>query len=369
MLYVFAFAGVVLALIFGITSVADGRWYAMATATLLAVGLFSSTFGISLAEARRHLKLILSAVTIGVLLKACIIGTVLSIWMRSPFGYILGVIVAQIDPLSTAALQRGKRLSARAKTILGAWASFDDPITVILSLYVPVAITAVSGIVWPGVAGSLREGGLGGYLRDTGLQLAFAGAAFVLWMAVRRYTRARNYIVLLFAGVAAYALLALSLSVAVYLFWMLGVAVIGLFMRPDIGKLLDRVVQWALCLAALLLGVLMAGGVDVKTGVVLGVAAYAAQMLVGYVLCWRLRRKDRYHIALAQQNGITAVILALLFEPYYPGTIAIVGPAVLVINALHLVANYVLDRYVTHDAPVVTLRQRAELVRVHFSRT
>jgi NhaP-type Na+/H+ or K+/H+ antiporter len=147
-LYVFAFSGLIFALIFGITSVVDQRWYMLATATLLAFGLYGSTFGISIAEARRHLRLIVSAVTIGVLLKAIVIGTVMSLILRSAYGFILGVVVAQIDPLSTAALQKGKRLSKRAKTILAAWSSFDDPVTVILSLYMPIIIALLTGAHW-----------------------------------------------------------------------------------------------------------------------------------------------------------------------------------------------------------------------------
>lgn len=368
MLYIFTLGGVILSLIFGIQSVADEQWYSLATATLLAIGLYSSTYGISIPEARRHLKLIVSAVTVGVLLKACIIGTIMSFVLQSPFGYILGIIVAQIDPLSTAALQNGKRLSSRAKTILAAWSSFDDPITVILSLYLPVAIAVVTGMEWHAIGGTMQDAGIGAYLKNTGLNLAFAAAAFVLWYLVRRFTKARNYLVLILAGAAAYTLVALSFSVAIYFFWMLGIAVIGLFMRPDIENIIGRAVQWSLCLAAVLLGVLMAGDINLGAGLTLGLAAYGAQCMVGYILCWDLPIKDRLHISLAQQNGITAIILALLFEPYYPGTIAIVGPAILVVNTLHRGLNYVLDAHVTHDTPALTLRDYAAKMRTHLSK-
>ncbi|NDU74571.1 hypothetical protein GWI34_18315 [Actinomadura sp. DSM 109109] len=34
------------------------------------------------------------------------------------------------------------------------------------------------------------------------------------------------------------------------------------------------------------------------------------------------------------QNGITEIILALLLEPFFGGTVAVVAPAILVINLL-----------------------------------
>ncbi len=48
---------------------------------------------------------------------------------------ILGIVVAQIDPLSVASILRNPKMSIRVKSILAAWSSFDDPITVLLSLY------------------------------------------------------------------------------------------------------------------------------------------------------------------------------------------------------------------------------------------
>jgi hypothetical protein len=57
---------------------------------------------------------------------------------------------------------------------------------------------------------------------------------------------------------------------------------------------------------------------------------------------------DRWHISFAQQNGLTAIILALLFEPVHPGTVAIVAPAIIVVNGLHALVNKGFDKYALH---------------------
>lgn len=72
-------------------------------------------------------------------------------------------------------------------------------------------------------------------------------------------------------------------------------------------------------------------------------AASASQIAVGYLLTGGLPAGDRIHLALAQQNGITAIVLALRLEAQFPGVAAMVAPAVLTTNLTHAVANRVLD--------------------------
>ncbi|TMR15670.1 hypothetical protein ETD86_26755 [Nonomuraea turkmeniaca] len=87
---------------------------------------------------------------------------------------ILAVAVAQIDPLSVASVMADNRLSDRAKTILGAWSSFDDPVTVILAFY------AVSWVK------PIQDGLSASYLTDLGLNALFAAVAYAVWRLVRK---------------------------------------------------------------------------------------------------------------------------------------------------------------------------------------
>ncbi|HEX9153642.1 MAG TPA: hypothetical protein VF809_02375 [Candidatus Saccharimonadales bacterium] len=364
-LYIFILGGLAIASIFNFEGVQNQQWYLLSVATLLAAGLYSSTFGISIVEARSHAKLILKAITVGVLLKAFIIGAGMSLILRSPFGFILGIIVAQIDPLSTASLMKGNRMSKKARAILGSWASFDDPMTVIMSLYAPMLVAVITGSHWQPIRDTTQGAGLGGYLIETGINLLFAGGIFVLWRLMKRHSKATNYMVIGLVAVGMYGLLIGALSVAVYYFWMLGVAVLGLFMRPAIEDALSHVVRWALNMSAILLGILLIDGVNLWVGVALGLFAYSAQIVVGLLLTRKLSYKDRLHISFAQQNGITAIILALLFETYYPGTIAIVAPAIVSINIIHFAANKGLDIYLDKDYKQLTVHHHMERLKEH----
>ncbi len=313
----------------GLQHLETEQWYRPVTAALLAVGLYASTYGIVLEKARKHFKLIVAAVTIGVLLKALLIGG--SLWALSglPIFWVLAINVSQIDPLSVANLEKTK-MSKDAYSILGAWSSFDDPMTVLLGLYVPALLVAPA----PGTP-PIVQGGLGGYALGLGLNLVFAGVVFLVW----RFTRlsAANVTLVLLIG---YLMLAFSFATAIMCLMMLGLALIGLFLRPDhFERVINGAVKVALVLATILLGVLLVHGVNVLGGLGLGIAAYVAQVVVAVPLTRKLPRADRVHLMFAQQNGITAIILSLLFEPAYPGTVAIVAPAIVVTNLLHTVMN------------------------------
>lgn len=345
-LVLFILLGVAIARLTGFDGLEDTSWYMLVVASLLAIGLYASTYGINLKEARQHLKIIISAVTIGVVLKAAIIGVGLSLLFGDPFFLILGITVAQIDPLSVAGLLKGNRMSVKAKTILASWASFDDPITIILSLYAPLLVVQMTGIELGSVTGaSDAANGFAVYVRELGLNVLLAGGALAVWLVIRHCAKkARAWL----AGglkTSVYILLAGVFSISILHFMMLGIALVGLFLRPaKIAKSIDRVVVWALGTAAVLLGLLLVDGVNLWKGLALGAAAYFAQVIVGFLLTRGLPQKDRWHISFAQQNGITAIILALLFEPIHPGTVAIVAPAIIVINSLHWIMNKLVDK-------------------------
>ena len=345
-LLLFIAGGVLAAFLFQIHDLQSAGWYSIVIATLLAIGLYASTYGIDLKEARKHIKIILSAVTIGVVVKSTITGITLALLFHDPFFLVLGIAVAQIDPLSVAGLLRGKRMSKKAKTILASWASFDDPVTVILSLYVPLLIVQFTGMDLGNIAGASSSGeSFVAYIRELGLNLGLAAQAFCLYTVIRFYAKKIKAWIAAGVSLASYVLLAITFSVSIVYFMMLGIALIGLFLRPPkVDKFIDTTIKGALWAATLLLGLLLVDGIDLWRGIALGMMAYIAQIIVGFILTYKLGKRDRWHIAFAQQNGITAIILALLFEPVHPGTVAVVAPAIITINTLHWLCNILIDK-------------------------
>lgn len=334
------FAGWLLAELVNLHGIASSPGYLYATSLLLGIGLYGSTYGVDLAAAREHRRIIVTAVTVGVLVKAGLIIGVLYLITRDPLFIVLGVAVAQIDPLSVATIMRDERMSPRVKAILASWASFDDPITVILAVYASAVATGSFGL---GRSTAQEHGigaGVAGYGIDLLLNLALAAAAYLAW----RTLRGRPRLLAAVLGVLA--------AVAVWQFLMLAIAIAGLFVRPGVFEaLIPRITNGALLASGVLLGLLLVNGVSLTYGLLLGAMAFAAQVVVGTVLSRGLPRPDRVHLALAQQNGITAIILALRLEVQFVGVVAIVAPAIVVTNAIYFATNWLSDRRARRRPP------------------
>jgi NhaP-type Na+/H+ or K+/H+ antiporter len=346
------------------TSLGDDRIEGLVTAApyfvtisaLLAIGLYSSTHGIERTYLRDDLGTVLLAVTVGVFAKALLISMVMFAVFHQPEYLVLGVVVAQIDPLSVAALEKSSRMSKRGKALLLAWASFDDPVTTLLTVYA-VGIALVAGALdGAGGGNGLADGGLAAFGEGLAWNLLLAGVVFAVWLLAfhrrmsRRRVKHRGGETPTGGFVAQCVLLGAAAVAAVWQFWMLAIALIGLFLRPQpsrdpdgFGRFLARLTTAAFALATVALGIILVPDVRWVPGLVLGVAAFVAQAIAGTVLGRKQQRTDRISLGLAQQNGITAIVLALLLESSFPGTVAVVAPAILVINVLHVVLNGAYD--------------------------
>ncbi|HCT75866.1 MAG TPA: hypothetical protein DGT23_04605, partial [Micromonosporaceae bacterium] len=332
----------------GLRGVDKSPIYLYATSLLLAIGLFGSTVGIDRAEAKTNKRIIIAAITIGVLLKALLIGGVLYLATKNPLFLVLGVAVAQIDPLSVATLMGDKRMSPRVKSILASWASFDDPITVILVVYAAAVATNSFGLGERIGQTANVSSGLFSYGLDLGLNFALAALAYLCWRTLKN----RPWALAVCLGLLA--------VIAVWQFLMLGVAIAGLFVRPQwVLAIVGRVTTWALMISGALLGLLLVNGISLGYGVLLGLMAFIAQIVAAIALTRGLPRVDRVHLALAQQNGITAIILALRLEVQFEGAVAVIAPAILVTNVTHFVANWLVDRG-WRSASQAEVEQRAD---------
>ncbi|MEU5402327.1 hypothetical protein ABZ348_23865 [Streptomyces sp. NPDC005963] len=336
----------------GAEELVHAPWYLYLAGFLLAIGLYGSTHDIDLGEMRRDLRVLVLAVTLGVLLKALLIAGVMVLVFRKPEYLVLGIAVAQIDPLSVAAMNKNRRMSPRAKSLLAAWASFDDPMTVLLTLYFSVLAFRLSDRSGGPAAGTVGEGS-SAFLAGIGWNLVLLLAVALLWGVPRwwrrraRIHRATTATSRRGSGLSDGPSFVLALvMIAVAAGWMLmaAVAVAGLFLRVGrYGHVVQKAVSVAFVLAASVLGLLLAEGIAPWRGFVLGLAAFGAQVVIGLWIAPRLisglGRSDRVQLGLGQQNGITAIILALALEPDFPGTVAIVGPAILTVNALYYLTN------------------------------
>jgi hypothetical protein len=335
--------GAVAAAVFHLTDVERSRPYSLLVTALLGLGLYASTRSIALAEFRDRVTMIALAVTFGVVAKIAIIFGVLYLCFRDPDHLVLAVATAQIDPLAVSAVRARQRMSPQTNALLSAWASFDDPVTALLTVYVTAFLLGSRD----GGAPSFGAG-FTAFAQNLFWNLVLAVGGYLAWRGLRAARRVawRHRRTALVAVRAVTVLVAVAVGLAAVAFsLLLALALLGLSVRPSRGNLLDGAVRWAMVVAMGAVGLVLVDGVDLLTGVVLGAAAYGAQALTALVLTApRSWRRGRARLMLAQQNGMTTILLALLVEPVFPGAIGIVVPAIVTANTAHALGNAVWDR-------------------------
>ena len=129
---------------FNITQISDTDHFKYFLNFLLAIWLYTGVYWIDRKEFRENKKIILKVVTLWVILKSAFIGIIFYYLTWNILGFLLWIAIAQIDPLSVSHLiWKNKRLSKKAETIFRSWSSFDDPVTVLLLVYIALPI------IWP----------------------------------------------------------------------------------------------------------------------------------------------------------------------------------------------------------------------------
>lgn len=310
-------------------SLTDIPGYTTILFTLLGIGLYGSVYGIEQDEFKKHLSIIIQAISIGVVGKCLFIGTVVWAIFDIPEAFVLAVIVTQIDPLSVAHLVENKThvFSKAGKTILRAWSSFDDPMTVLLCFYIFLPLVMESS------GQSVTQ-----YLSQITLNILFAG---IFYIAAKPF-RTNHSVSLI--------LLIIAFVVAVPMELMLGLAVTGLYLRPYIPQM-DRIIYGSFLLATFVLGSLLTiSSFGIILGLVIGTTAFLSQIVAAQFLARRINQVDRMFLSLAQYNGITSIILALIVELEIPGTVTVIGVALITINILYFTSNALYERRLTATA-------------------
>lgn len=347
--------GTLLAWLFGWEGVEHSWLYILVASALLCFGLYMAVYGIDRAEAKRHWRVVTIAVTFGVFAKYLLIFASAFLLTQDWKYAILGMAVAQIDPLSVAALEKDERMTPRTRTVLAMWASFDDPMTAIATPF-------ILGLAASKVSQNFAEGES---WTDLLLDLVpFILALLVVGIVTLRTRMNKPHPAAFWKKIEdsekhKTGIIGLIGAVATPLRLYSGAALTGWFIRPKWlgGRAAELAVNTALYGATFLLGILLAGGVDIRGGIILGIATYGSQILVAWLVVWlsllvsrkegqhKLSKRDTWHLALAQQNGITAIVLALNLEPFINGAVAAVSLAIVVINLLNFAVNWVFDRH------------------------
>ena len=295
---------------------------------MLVIGLYGAVYGIDIAHIQSQKKTIIFLASIGVIAKIILIGGWLYVITGSMLSWILGAMMAQIDPLSTAKLSWREKLSSQWKALLNTRASFDDPMTVLIVFYLLVPLLFGQGF------------GFDTYVLSLIANISFAGLIYILSSIIYR-----NYHIVLRI---------ISIIIAAYFGWFLWIAIIGLYLRPlYFHKYVFEQIIGNMVSIAFMSSVLLAWGylyysnmenINILRWIALGVLVFFSQTIVSYASLGHLQSTDLHYIAHAQYNGITSIILATSLYHYDNSLIAYICVAIVIIMCLYSVSNYHLDK-------------------------
>lgn len=296
--------------------------------SMLIIGLYGAVYGIDVKHIQSQKKTIILLVSIGVISKMILIGGWLYMITWSSISRILGAMMAQIDPLSTVKLSSREKLSPQWKAILNTRASFDDPMTVLIVFYLLVPVLFGQGF------------GVDSYLISLVSNVVFAGMIYILSLISDK----KYHIILRIVSVIT----------AIYFGLFLGIAIIGLYLRPlylykyNFEEIVSRMVSiafmWSVVLAWGYLYHSAIQNMHILRWITLGVLVFFSQSIVSYIALRHLQSTDLHYIAHAQYNGITSLILATSLYQYENSLVGYVCIAIVIVMCLYTFSNYHLDK-------------------------
>lgn len=324
----FILIGITISYLFNINAIENSKYITYISDVALAIGLYGSVYAIDIESLKKNLNVVLSAISIGVILKISIIGGILWLYMQTPIAFLLAAIIAQIDPLSISALEKNKNLSKDGETILRAWSSFDDPITIIVSLWLASFIYINTSVSFNEI---ISNAAITFYYN-----IIMAVVVYFLW----RYLRPHNKVI------TCFSLLFLSFILTIYFELYLGFAIIALFVRPPLFNYEGKITFVTLLIVSIVLGMLLTNGVNIITGVIMGVSTIFSQLIVSYYLTEKMTFQDKIKLSFAHQSGITAIALSLYFIQYDSSLIKSIAVAIVTINIGYFFANQIIDKFI-----------------------
>ena len=302
----------------------------------IAVGLYINVLGIDRSVLKECLDSIAKVIFVGVPLKICIPGFLLSI--LSPqvgaISYLCATVIAQIDPIAAGKSLECSKISSKSATILRAWSSFDDPITVLFAFYIFLPALLLENF-------NFAEYFISYILKDV----------FICFLVYQIYKFYQRKILIKFrqklAIDAILVILAILYSITFKSFLL--PATIGLFIRPFASEGFTRITSGIFLLSVFILGLMSA---NIKlcwySGFILAVATFFVAQVIVTQIFLKDSINSKVRVMFGHQNGMTAMLLTIGIEisatQETSNLLSVTLPAIIWIALFYFGSNYILDR-------------------------
>ncbi len=315
---ILTFSGYIIGSLTGFNAISHTHFSTFSTIAL-ALGLYVAVSGIDLPSLGKYKKTAWFIITAGVPLQIFVTGFLMWVIYPHPVSLLVAVAIDQIDPLSVTTLLNNKAgMSKEAKTLLRVWASFDDPVTVLVGFVFLIPI--VTGVAMESTSTYL-----------IGLIMNVIPALGIWWAYKKEYLKNWN---------VQFMLLVLGLVYAVATQAFLFAAIMGLFIRPFAEEHLSKIISVLYYSILIIVGAgLVHYGIDIRLGFLLALVEFFVVQPLSALTMVKGTTNDIFRLAFAQQNGLTTILMGLAFQTMGFNVLPILLPAIVVINILNLSIN------------------------------
>lgn len=302
----------------------------------IAIGLYINVASIEIDSFKKELKQITAVLVFGVPIKIILPGLALA-WLspnNAKIAFLCSTVIAQIDPIVAAQSFKNIKFKKRSETILRAWSSFDDPVTVLFAFYIFLPISQGSSFNF-----------IEYFFIHILIEVLFIGVIYFVYNKLLQtwYKRFKDKIItninkFIIGFVFVYSLLASSF---------LAPAAVGLFIRPFKPSSTNKVLTVIACFSAIMIGAFAANSIiNWQAGLILATSMLIAHAIATYFLI-KESASSKLKLMFSHQNGMTAILLTIGLEVSGQGMsnlLSITLPAIILIAFSYLCSNYIIER-------------------------
>ncbi len=312
---IFCALGALTVIYFGFTPLDHSAAIRITSLVLLGIAIFSNVSGIDQDFVNKNKKQIFTLVILGVIYKAALIGSVGFFLTKDPVYFVIGGILAQIDPVLTSYVVERLNVSEKVKQVSKIESSFDDLFSIIWTSF----------ILFPAVFGIYST-----FDSSVTILLIFI-FAFVFILAHKFLLPDKGFI-----GSSSVIVSAICNTT-------MATAFVAWYLKMD-EKIFHRMIPLVTALSYVIIGFYFPTGFNIQNlyyGVFIAfVLVYVARRSQVYLFLSNYNKKDKAFLASNQQQGLTSIVLLISAIPIFGSElVGIVIPAMITVNLLFYINN------------------------------
>ncbi|WP_375510905.1 hypothetical protein [uncultured Nostoc sp.] len=299
--------------------------------TAIALGLYINVLGIDRTLFKRNLGLISRILVFGVPIKIVLPGFLLALFSPSvaPIAYLCATVIAQMDPIAAAKSLDNSKISRKSETILRAWTSFDDPVTILFAFYIFLPLLVSNNFSFSQYFVRIAADIIGC------LTIYYISRLLNIIHNMKKYLEIIFIIIIIVYSVLSDSFILPAFS--------------GIFLRPIASEKLEIIISPIFYFSVIVIGLLSTNlRLDWLSGGILAFSTFFLGQIIVTLLFIKESMSNKARVMFGHQNGMTAILLTVAIEvsgsDKTRDLLSVTLPAIILIALFYFSTNYLLDR-------------------------